>query len=441
MKISGLFIIVILAYSGIGYCASNFVADEAAMSTQEKIKYEQQNADRFIKEQVDLLAHQDSNVRVTAAFTIDNFNPKPPIIDNRERFALTALTKLLKNDKSEDVRKTSAFTISRIATPKAVDVLFAQYPVEKNEEVRVAMITGSWIKDLPHATDLYLLGIKDSNQTAQHHSAFKLGKIKESYGKEGFGERYQEVVNALLGLARNKMREEARTGALRALKWFPELKEQSVPILIANLETDDRRIRKRALESLGQLRAKQALPLILKDIKRSLDDKIPRYHFPSDLYLAAAYIGGKEITPILLEAAKKPDYVSRQLFVAFGQLADPRSFDFIYQYVNKSPPRGLGNSTTTYQDAICALGNLGNTKAVPLLRKRLNDRDKDIASSALVALTNLNADKLNKYYDQYRDSNKRVYGCWLKDFQPRILPMKELIKSLENTNMNTAAQG
>ncbi len=169
--------------------------------------------------------------------------------------------------------------------------------------------------------------------------------------------------------------DERRKSAAALLELGPE----GIPFWRALLHHADAEVRWRAAEALGDLRAAEAVP----DLVRALRD--PDGDVARRAVEALADLGAREAAVECVELLKSPDTPVRRRASRLLEKLKARDAAPAVIALLQSEESGVRESAAT------TLGNLGSAEAVPHLVKRFGDEDTDVRVAAVGALVELDA--------------------------------------------------
>jgi HEAT repeat protein len=169
--------------------------------------------------------------------------------------------------------------------------------------------------------------------------------------------------------------EERRKSAAALLELGPE----GIPFWRDLLRHSDPEVRWRAAEALGDLRAKDAVP----DLVRALRD--PDGDVARRAVEALADLGAREAVVECVELLKNPETPVRRRASRLLEKLKARDAAPDVIALLRSEESGVRES------AAATLGNLGIVEAVPHLLKRFEDEDTDVRAAAVGALVELDA--------------------------------------------------
>ena len=308
--------------------------------------------------------------------------------------ATETLTEQLKNP-SSDVRRITALAMARIGDQKTISVLIeslADPSDAVSEMARYALdkIDAQWRNGDEASTtlsqfkyDLMMQNIVDNDAILRRYGLLKgLNTIDPNWHHRAWGEavtrHYESYLNSLIP--------HERWVAARALGDIGDVR--AIDALLACLNSEDRGVSKNAILSLGKLGDRRVLPT-LRDILVGDDLQLK-----SATATALADLGDTTAIPLLMNQIT-PEVIDLRIgrigrdipygiAHALGKLKATQSVDLLIQLVTHPQP-------ATRTQALWALGNIGDSKAISCAQLALADRDFNVRTTAVKTLAKLGA--------------------------------------------------
>jgi HEAT repeat protein len=235
----------------------------------------------------------------------------------------------------------------------------------------------------------------------------------------------------------------------------------AVPRVAKYLETNDRRRRCNAAFVLAALGDNRGLPILIGELqdtkprptalRRSDGKPFPEGQIKEDRYYAALLLGqlkSKEAVPALIEATADPT-INARAAISLGEIADKSAIPALHKmavdFPNERLWAGFGlaalgeqegfdivSDTAVFDDrwterrhAVEALGQFGDRRVVPALKKALKDQERKVRIGAARALGQIGDEAALRALDEAADDDDAAADTALEQEYIRRLAVEQ----------------
>jgi HEAT repeat protein/beta-lactamase regulating signal transducer with metallopeptidase domain len=306
--------------------------------------------------------------------------------------AVEALTRVVAEDPSADIRRQAAWALGEIEDDGAVTALLVAMQDEDVEVRRMAVWALGELED-EAAIPALVVALEDEDGEIRRHAVWALGEIESVEAVPGLGRALRDAdpeirrqaawalgeiedVSALDGLTLALRDEDA--DVRRQAAWA--LGEIESPRALEALRTvirdEDQEVRRQVVWAIGQIEDPSAVPDLVIAL-RDEDAEIRRH-----AVWALGEIEDAAAVEPLLVALKDADEEIRQAAVwALGEIADARAVGPLSTVLLEDESREVRSK------AAWALGEIGHADALDALKKAvLEDEDREVRRQAAWAL-------------------------------------------------------